>query len=63
MQAVAPFEQKRKSQVTFDGRTIVDANALIRSEKVRNTLEKISRRKKSVMQRKGVVVLRVADNS
>lgn len=51
---------EKKSHVTFDGRTIVDTNALVRSDKVRETLDKIASAVKAsdLSRRKGVVVLR-----
>ena len=41
--ALTATVQKEKSRVTYDGRTVVDTNALLRSDKVRETLDKVSR--------------------
>lgn len=46
------------SQVTFDGRTIVNTRALLRDPKVRRTIEKLSKLLQSAPQRRGITFLR-----
>jgi hypothetical protein len=51
-------EDSDKTYVTFDGKTVVDTDALLRTPKVRRTFEKLSKRNESQRGRPGVVFLR-----
>ena len=50
--------QIKKSHVTFDGRTIVDTNVLLRSPKVKEALGKLSEATKAMKTRGRVTILR-----
>lgn len=50
--------QVKKSRVTFDGRTIVDTNALLRRPKVKEALEKLSEATRVMKTRGRVTILR-----
>ncbi len=53
-----PSNEKETSYVTFEGRTIVDVNELVRSPKVQEALEKISSVHAKLKRKKGVIILR-----
>lgn len=53
-----PSNEKATSYVTFEGRTIVDVNELVRSPKVQEALEKISSVHAKLKRKKGVIILR-----
>ena len=48
----------RKSRVTFDGRTIVDTNVLLRSPKVKETLERLAETTRAMKTGGRVTILR-----
>jgi hypothetical protein len=50
--------QVKKSRVTFDGRTIVDTNALLRNPKVKETLERLAESTRGMKTRERVTILR-----
>jgi hypothetical protein len=56
-------EPDKISYVTFDGRTIVDADALLRDPKVQETIRKLSQRNRSFRGRPGVTFLKPVKNS
>ena len=51
-------DDEKISYVTFDGRTIVNANALLRDPKVRRTFEKLSKANEPLRGRRGITFLR-----
>ena len=51
-------ENSDKTYVTFDGKTVVDTDALLRTPKVKQTFEKLAKRNESMRKRPGVVFLR-----
>jgi hypothetical protein len=53
-----PMPQVKKSRVTFDGRTIVDTNVLVRSPKVKEALGKLSEATRAMKSRGRVTILR-----
>jgi len=50
-------DNEKISYVTFDGRTIVNARALLRDPKVRRTIEKLSKLKDPPRNGRGVTFL------
>jgi hypothetical protein len=53
-------ENGDKTYVTFDGKTIVDTDALLRTPKVRRIFEKLSKANESLRGRPGVTFLKPA---
>ncbi|HSU61592.1 MAG TPA: hypothetical protein VLI55_19950 [Bryobacteraceae bacterium] len=54
---MAESDNEKISYVTFDGRTIVNARALLRDPKVRRTIEKLSKLKDPPRNGRGVTFL------
>jgi len=57
---MADSSGEKISYVTFDGRTIVNARALLSDPKVRETIEKLSKANERFRHRRGVTFLRPA---
>jgi hypothetical protein len=55
---MADSNSEKKSYVDFDGRTFVNAKALLRDPKVRETIEKLSKANEKFRNRRGVTFLR-----
>jgi hypothetical protein len=49
---------EKKSYVDFDGRTFVNARALLRDPKVRETIDKLSKANEKFRNRRGITFLR-----
>ena len=56
-------ENGDKTYVTFDGKTIVDTDALLRTAKVKRTFEKLSKSNEPLRGRPGVTFLRPVKSS
>ena len=62
-EACVPKADDKISYVTWDGRTVVDVDALLRDPKVQETIQKLSRRNQSYRGRPGVTFLTPVKNS
>ncbi len=55
---MADSDSEKTSHVDFDGRTIVDVNALLRDPKVRATIERMSKENERFRGKPGVTFVR-----